>query len=171
MSSILEAVTHDCLIGDCLDGLQIGGLFGLLRVINATTPYRFTGIYHFEGRWVKSVRLYDRERPDAQLGSDVLWDDSYCRLTSADGDRCEIVESQADGRLGGHAAREAVQSYVALLLRNADGTHYGTLCHYDVVPRPTPEDAFGNLRNVRPLVEQALTSGGRSIEAAQALRT
>lgn len=58
-----------------------------------------------------------------------------------------------------HAARSKVQCYVAVLLRNADGTPYGTLCHYDVVPRATPETAFDELRTGRQILEPVLTTG------------
>ena len=134
------------------------GLFGLLRQLNATTPYRFTGIYRFDGRWVRSVRLFDREHPETEFGSDVLWDESYCRIASEDGEACEIVDSLLDARVATHVARQSVQCYVAVLLRKPDGSHYGTLCHYDVVPRRRTAGAADDLRLVRPIVEQALTT-------------
>src|SRR5687767_6350248 len=90
----------------CQDALDTGGLFELLKALNSTTGYRFTGIYQFEGKWVKSVWLYDRETPNIQFGSDVLWDDSYCRMTATHGDCCEIIDALADSRLTSHAARQ-----------------------------------------------------------------
>src|SRR5688572_18829323 len=39
--------------------LQERGLFGALGYLNSTTEYRFTGIYHFELDWVRSVLLFD----------------------------------------------------------------------------------------------------------------
>ena len=146
------------LLQECVQALERDGLFGFLRTFNATTPYRFTGIYRFEGHWVKSVRLFDRERPDVEFGSDVLWDDSYCRMASTSGEVCEIVDALQDQRLTAHAARECVQSYLAVVLRNRDHSHYGTLCHYDVIPRRAPEGALEHLCLVRPFVEQVLTA-------------
>ena len=141
----------------CADAVQVNGLFGLLRTLNSTTVYRFTGIYQFDGKWVKSVWLYDREHPNVEFGSDVLWDDSYCRMTSANGDFCEIVDAMADPRLISHAARRRVQSYIAVLLHKPDRSAFGTLCHYDVRPHDTPREAVAGLHAVRTVVEQALS--------------
>ena len=146
--------------------LTDGGLFALLQELNSATPYRFTGIYRFAGPWVKSVKLFDRERPHVELGSDVLWDNSYCRMASEDGDMCEVADAPLDPRLETHVARLQVQSYIAVLLRNTDGSHYGTLCHYDVTPRSTPRAVAEDLRVVRPLVEEAIISTHSLMEHA-----
>ena len=140
----------------CADALQVGGLFGLLKTLNGRTPYRFTGIYRFDGEWVKSVWLYDREHPNIEFGSDVLWDHSYCRMTAAHGEYCEIADATADARLVSHVARRRVQSYVAVLLHQPDRSSLGTLCHYDVCPRETPRDVIRELQAVKDVVEQTL---------------
>lgn len=136
--------------------LHDDGLYGLLRALNATTSYRFTGIYRFDGEWVRNVWLYDRTRPDVRLGSDVLWDASYCRITASDGGICEIVNSLEDARLRAHPAREVVQSYLGVVLRLHNSPVFGTLCHYDVEPRVAPRGALEGLRAVTLLVERAL---------------
>ena len=147
---------HTSILKRCAEARDAEGLFGVLKALNATTSYRFTGIYRFDDRWVRSVWLYDRENPDIQFGSDVLWDDSYCRLTATEGDACEIVNALDDTRLMMHAARERVQSYVAVLLRTPDKGAFGTLCHYDVCPGETAPDVFATLREARDLVEDTL---------------
>lgn len=147
----IESLVHRCELS-----LRTAGVFGLLRDLNLETPYRFTGIYRFEENWVRSVWLYDRETPERQYGSDVLWDASYCRMTAANGDACEITNSTLDPRLKSHAARDTVQSYVAVLLRHPMHQTFGTLCHYDTEPRVCPPHALACLRAVRPLLEQAL---------------
>lgn len=149
-------MTTDGLVHQCEAAFHDDGLFGLLRALNATTSYRFTGIYRFEGEWVKSVWLYDRTRPDVRLGSDVRWDASYCRITATDGGTCEIVNSLEDARLRAHPAREVVLSYLAVVLRVHDLTAFGTLCHYDTEPRLAPRGVLKGLRAATTLVERAL---------------
>lgn len=131
-------------------------LFRTLRVLNQTTDYRFTGIYLLDGRWVKSVLLFDRECPNVQIGHDILWDESYCRITATDGTACEITNSLTDPRLVTHAARETVQCHCGVLLRSPDGQPLGTLCHFDVRPRETPAGALLTLMALRSLVERRL---------------
>ncbi|MBA3271876.1 MAG: hypothetical protein H0T71_15345 [Acidobacteria bacterium] len=144
------------IVVECQRALEHGGLFAALKALNQTTPYRFTGIYRFEGRWVRSVWLVDRERPDTHFGSDVLWDESYCRLTATNGASCEIVNALEDGRLLEHAARQAVQSYVAVVLASPDRSALGTVCHYDVCPRDPPIGTLEVLQSVTPVIERAV---------------
>src|SRR5688572_12639168 len=125
--------------------LHDNGLFAALGLLNGTTPYRFTGIYRFAPGLVKSVVLYDREAPNVEIGEDVPWYDSYCMIAAEDGSACEIQNSVQDSRLTHHAARLRVLSYAAVLLRTRDGDPLGTLCHYDVTPRQTPEGTFDGL--------------------------
>ena len=132
------------------------GLFAGLSLLNATSCHRFTGVYRFEGDWVKSVLLFDRKNPDLRVGENVRWRDSYCMLTAQAGDRCEIRDSLADARLQGHSARQAVQSYCAVLLYTRAGTPLGTLCQFDMKPQATPELTFGYLNAARPAVERFL---------------
>jgi hypothetical protein len=54
----------------------------------------------------------------------------------------------------------AVQSYVVVLLRDRMGTPWGTLCHFDFVPRPANPVALADLEAVRPIVERHFTGNG-----------
>jgi hypothetical protein len=139
------------------------GLFAGLAALNATSCHRFTGVYRFHGDWVKSVLLFDRMNPDLRVGENVPWRDSYCRLTAQAGDRCEIRNSLADARLESHAARQAVQSYCAVLLYTRAGTPLGTLCQFDMKPQATPELTFGYLNAARPAIERYLWTTAKSI--------
>ncbi len=136
--------------------LRHEGLFAALRLLNATTPYRFTGVYRFAPGLVKSVVLYDREAPNVEIREDVPWYDSYCMIAAEDGSACEIQNSVQDSRLTHHAARLKVLSYAAVLLRTRDEDPLGTLCHYDVTPRQTPEGTFDGLFACRLAAERYL---------------
>ena len=136
--------------------LEEKGLHGALCVLNATTLYRLTGVYRFQEGLVRSVLLFDRKNPELTVGVDVPWNDSYCRLVAEDGRRCEIANSLTDVRLRSHAAREAVQAYVAVLLKTPDGMPLGTLCHYDLQPVEPPADILDALERVAPVVERGL---------------
>lgn len=136
--------------------LEARGLHAALGVLNAAVDFRFTGVYRFEGDLVVSVALFDRENSELRIGEDVRLLESYCRMTAVDGDRCAIEDSNADHRLAEHAARMAVHSYGAVLLRNPDGTPLGTLCHFDIRPRPLDDSIFALLEAVRPDIEDAV---------------
>jgi hypothetical protein len=133
------------------------GLFVGLSLLNATSCHRFTGVYRFEGAWVKSVLLFDRKNPDLRVGENVRWENSYCMLTAQAGDHCEIRNSLTDARLQSHSAREAVQSYCAVLLYTPRlGNPLGTLCHFDMKPQATSELTFKYLDAASPVVERFL---------------
>lgn len=147
--------------------LQEQGLLRALAFLNRTTPYRFTGVYRFAPGLVKSVLLYDRKNPDLRVGEDVVWNDSYCRITAEDGKSCWIEDSLADGRLLEHAARNSVQSYCGVLLRTRQGHPLGTLCHFDLKPRRMPAGTMEMLQKVCPAVERELWKTRRYVVAAQ----
>ena len=44
--------------------LHCQGMNAALALLNATTPYRLTGVYRFDGDLVRSVVLFDRKNPD-----------------------------------------------------------------------------------------------------------
>jgi hypothetical protein len=134
------------------------GLHAALRILNTTTPYRLTGVYRFDGDLVRSVVLFDRKNPLLTVGLNVPWNDSYCRMTVEDGHYCEILDAPRDARLATHAAREAVQAYVAVLLKTPEGAPLGTLCHYDLRPVTPPLGIFEDLDAVCPSVERTLWS-------------
>jgi len=137
------------------------GLFAGLALLNATSCHRFTGVYRFQDDWVKSVLLFDRKNPDLRVGENVRWRNSYCMLTAQAGDRCEIRDSLTDARLQGHSAREAVQSYCAVLLYTRAGNPLGTLCQFDTKPQTTPELAFAYLNAARPAIERYLWANAK----------
>jgi GAF domain-containing protein len=136
--------------------LEQQGLFGSLRYLNSTTEYRFTGIYRFESTWVRSILLFDRGNSHLQVGKDVPLQESYCMLTAQGGDSYCIEDARADSRLCGHAARESVLSYYAVHLVDPEGRSWGTLCHFDFVPRRVTDEMKQGLEAVRPAIQQAL---------------
>src|SRR3954470_9222348 len=142
--------------------MHADGLFAALTLLNGTSCRRFTGVYRFEGDWVKCVLLFDRTNPDLRVGENVRWRNSYCMLTAQAGDRCEIRNSLADARLESHSARLAVQSYCAVLLYTRAGTPLGTLCQFDMKPQATPELTFGYLNAARPAIERYLWTTAKS---------
>jgi hypothetical protein len=131
-----------------------GDLYDLLAYLNRLTSHRFSGIYRFEPGWVVSVTLFDRENPRAHIGDDVKMKESYCWLTGMGGASYVIEDACNDSRLGAHAARETVRSYIAVLLRDKRGEPWGTLCHFDFEPRAVTAGARDQLEFFRPLVEE-----------------
>jgi hypothetical protein len=128
----------------------------LLSFLNDLTTHRFTGVYRFEPGWVMSVALWDRENPAQLLGANVKMKESYCWLTGLGKDSYIIEDACSDARLDGHAAREAVRSYCAVMLRDTHGTPWGTLCHFDFAPRQVEAETLSRLEAFRPLVEEIL---------------
>lgn len=145
--------------------LKVQGTHAALQFLNATTSYRLTGVYRFEGGLVRSVALFDRKNPHLAVGLDVPWQDSYCRLASEDGARVQILDALDDPRLTTHRARATVQTYVAVLLKRPDGTPLGTLCHYDLRPVTPPVGVFEDLDAVSPVMARSLWATVQALDA------
>lgn len=164
-SRYLEGILHrgrdmstrnEHILSEFRHALAEHSLHEALGVLNRTTEFRFTGVYRFEKDLVVNVVLFDRQNPALRIGEDVRLNESYCRYTALAGDRYTIEDSASDPRLLTHAAREAVMSYGAVLLTDEDGSPLGTLCHFDVCPRPLTVDIYQHLALVRPDVERAV---------------
>lgn len=77
-----------------------------------------------------------------------------------------IVDAPEDPRWNGHAARDSVLSYVAVLLRNKEGAALGTLCHFDFCSRQPPAGTIELLNAVREPVERHLWARGIVVDAS-----
>ncbi|HEX4681254.1 MAG TPA: hypothetical protein VH277_01025 [Gemmatimonadaceae bacterium] len=93
--------------------------------------------------------------PDVRAGADVKMKESYCWLTGSR--ECEayvIEDALLDAQLAGHAAREVVRSYIAVLLHDKQRAPWGTFCHFDFAPRQARQATLEQLEAFRPLIEE-----------------
>lgn len=120
--------------------VERGGLFAALRFLNQRTPHRFTGIYRFDGAELHNVHLYDRENPEPTVSPAIPLGESYCSIVASSNQSLVLTDTTQDDRAAGHPARESVISYSGAPIPNADGTPFGTLCHFDLRPH-----VFGDL--------------------------
>jgi len=112
------------------DELDRSGMHAALRFLNGRTPHRFTGIYAFDAPSLRSIRLFDRENPDLEIGANAPLRETYCSITGESRAPFRSDDTRVDPRLADHPARETVISYCGVPL----GDH-GTLCHFDLTPR------------------------------------
>jgi hypothetical protein len=109
------------------------GLPAALRFLNSRTPHRFTGVYRYDGDMLRNIALADKQNAAATIGSDVRLSDAYCDYMTDDVDSMEFSDVRSDGRYPPKPGNP-VTAYCGVLIRDAAGRPFGTLCHYD--PRP-----------------------------------
>lgn len=113
--------------------LRTDGLHGALRVLNGRTPFRFTGVYRFDGDTLRNVALYDRWTPDVPDGDDAPLGETFCAIVQKVNDPLEVTDGRRDARFPWMQAN-AVGSYYGAPIRDANGRAVGTLCHFDLDP-------------------------------------
>ncbi len=118
---------------DLKDTLEARGLHAALGFLNARTPHRFTGVYRFDGDTLRNVCLFDRIAPETLQGDDLSMNDAYCAIVGRTGKSLEFADARTDGRFAYKPAVPII-SYCGVLLRDAAGKPFGTLCHYDFQP-------------------------------------
>jgi CheY-like chemotaxis protein len=143
-----------------LEALRHGGLHGALDFLNGRSLYRFTGIYRFDGVTLRNVELFDRADPAIVTGEDPPLGETYCSIVRLGRERFATADAMADPRLVDHPARRQVRSYCGSLLRNADGTPFGTLCSFDLVARPASDAFLELLELVAPIVSAHVVERG-----------
>jgi PAS domain S-box-containing protein len=126
------------------------GLHEALRFLNSRTPHRFTAIYRFDPPTLRNIAAFDFESPDVRKGDDAPMVETYCSIVGQYQNTFTTEDARRDDRLRAHPARNAVIAYCGVLLRDAEGRPFGTLCHFDLVPAEVP------IREM-PLMEAAAT--------------
>ena len=115
------------------DALRDGGLGAALRLLNERTPFRFTGVYRFDGAMLRNVALFDRWTGAESPGADAPMDETFCGITGRIDQPLEVTDGEKDARFPWMQAN-AVRSYTGTPIRDGDGTAIGTLCHFDLQP-------------------------------------
>ena len=111
--------------------LQDGGLHRGLDWLNARTPYRFTGVYRYDGDMLRNVALFDRWSPQVRKGADAPLDQTFCAIVRDTGEWLEVENGARDARFP-WMQQNAVVCYCGALLRDDSGEPWGTICHFDV---------------------------------------
>lgn len=137
--------------------LATRGLHGVLRLLNARTRIRFTGVYRAAPPWLHTVRLFDRENPTLDTtGERSPLDETYCAITCATAAPFTSRDTQHDARLDTHAARDTVLCYYGVPIRMPSGRAWGSLCHFDLRPRLLPPGELTVLTAVAPAIARWL---------------
>ena len=110
--------------------LEREGLHATLKLLNARTPYRYTGVYRFDGDMLRNVALFDRQAPAQVRGQDRLLGETYCAITGRLNDALLVSDGKRDTRYPWMRAHD-VLSYCGVPIRDAAGVALGTLCHFD----------------------------------------
>lgn len=139
------------------------GLLSAIRFSNEESRHRFTAIYRFDGPTLRNVLLVDRDDPSVVTTPDLPVLESYCVYVRDASARFRTDDSPRDARTKGHAKRETVQSYCGIPIMAADGTLWGTICHFDYDPVPFGEDEVALLEALAPMVMRAIDDGTAGI--------
>ncbi|RZJ95316.1 MAG: hypothetical protein EOO60_00785 [Hymenobacter sp.] len=110
--------------------LQQQGIHAALEYLNHRTPHRYTGVFRFDGEILRNEALYDRNQAAARQGDDVPMVLTYCALVGQQEALVNILDATTDPLAQG--VDTPVVSYCGVLIRDAQGHAYGTLCHYDM---------------------------------------
>ena len=118
-------------IEEFTDRLRQQGVHAALGYLNRRTPHRYTGFYRFAGPLLHNEALYDRYEPTLQQAGDVPMEATYCSLVGRQQAALEIMDATTDSRVRG-IIETPVVSYCGVLVRDAAGQAFGSLCHYDM---------------------------------------
>jgi len=111
--------------------VQQHGVHAALAYLNRRTPHRYTGLFRFEGDMLRNEALVDGNQPLVQQGDDTPLAATFCALVGRQQEPLEILDAATDPAFRG-LVDTPVMSYCGVLIRDAQGQPYGTLCHYDM---------------------------------------
>lgn len=132
--------------------LSTQGIQEALRFLNSRTAHRYTAIYRFDEAMLRNVKFVDSFTPEIERGDDAPLSHTYCSIVGQIRAAFTTEDTRRDDRLRAHPARDTVISYCGVLLRDAAGNPYGTLCHFDSVPCEIPVREMTLLEAAAPLL-------------------
>lgn len=138
------------------DALSRGELRVALKLLNRSAGLRYTAVYRFDGETLKCLALFDRDTIGLQVWPDGPVRESYCTFLRRN--LVFVVEDSAhDPLVAGHPKRDIVFSYCGAALRGPNGKPWGSICHFDLVPRTVSPADVELLVRVAPAFYSALT--------------
>lgn len=113
--------------------LEREGLHAALKALNDRTPFRFTGVYRFDGDMLRCIALYDRAAPAEPRGWDAPLGETYCAITGRLNDALLVSDVRTDPRHPWIRGNATI-AYCGAPIRGEAGQALGTLCHFDRTP-------------------------------------
>jgi GAF domain-containing protein len=137
---------------DLKQALERHGVAGGLKFMNDRVPHRLTAIYQLRGPNVICTHLFDKQ---GELNTDLMavvpLGESFCQFAMRDG--VFLTDNTVvDTRLDGNPNQGVVVCYHGLPVLDANATLFGTLCHFDFVPRELPDGEFEYLQQAARLI-------------------
>ncbi|MGI4869671.1 MAG: hypothetical protein ACRYFX_00680 [Janthinobacterium lividum] len=118
-------------VGEFTTLLAQQGVTAALAYLNRRTPHRYTGLFRFDGDVLRTQVQFDCNLPaQQQEQEEERLATAYCALVGRQQAGLDGIEAPTDP-----AATEPLTSsifYHSVLIHDAQGRPYGTLCHYDL---------------------------------------
>jgi len=136
-------------------------LAGLVALLNATAPYRFTSICRFDGDCFTTLAGFDREGRGGSPSSppeDPAIAAACCAVVGSAGLPFSVADATHDARVSGHRLRTLISSYCGVPVRRPDGTIFGALFHSDPGAIPTEERFVATLERAARMLSSELST-------------
>lgn len=145
--------------------LNGSGLHAALAFLDRRTAHRFTVVYRFDPPTLRSVMLFDRHNPELRIGVDAPFKETYCALVVETRATFFAADTRLEESLRKYSSKEVIASYCGVLLGGDAPIPYGTLCHFDLMPRPVPLEDIPLLEAAAPLIMNNLRSAQKALRA------
>jgi GAF domain-containing protein len=80
---------------------------------------------------------------------------SYCIIVKRQRAPLVIANAKEDPRADGHPAQNTVLAYCGFPLTDEAGKVYGTMCHFDLVPRPKDHEPLELMEVMADLLRES----------------
>lgn len=141
--------------------LEVEGMPAAVRMANAASKHRFTGVYRFDDGLLTNLCTWDKQEAAMSAGNAVPVHESFCMHILQSGKAMTVIDSAKDDRLAGHPRRSDFRSYCGAPLLNSQGDVAGTFCYYDAEPDKLGEADFERVHIAAAVLQQAALSDTR----------
>jgi hypothetical protein len=135
--------------------IATAGLWAAMRSLNASSPYRFTAVFAFDGDLLRNVCLVDRKDVSIKSCDAQPITESYCIFIKRVAEPFSVEHAMRDKRVDGHPKQRSYQCYYGIPLLGRDGKLLGTVCHFDIEAVPVSGDVVMALDDLAPVISEA----------------
>lgn len=138
--------------------LEEDGVRAALEWLNKRVDYRFTALYIKDGDILKNIYVFDRQHPHAKPFTNSPVEEFYGLLVFAAEQSVVVVNAGRESESGKPEKGTTINAYCGLPLRRADGSIFGTLCHFDYLPREVDAAELAVLTSASEIISATLNN-------------
>lgn len=134
------------------------GIRAGLIYLNQLTDFRYTALFQFVDDKLHNRHLIDRTQTVESSFPIIDICESYCVYVHQSQSPFLLSNASTDDRVASHNNRDTIRAYYGFPLFDPDGNLFGSLCHFDELPKQLDDAHLDLLLQIPQILQPYLLS-------------